>query len=96
MKDTDYLINLIENSHATKKPETDIECLRSAIIAEYDAVNMYENFASKCKNDLAKKVFLDIANEEKQHIGEFEKLAEKIDPDFVKMRNKGRLEVEDM
>jgi len=86
---------LIENSMATKKPIDDIGMLRSAIIAEYDAVNMYEAFAKKCINEKARKVFLDVANEEKQHIGEFEALAEKLDPHFVKMKKEGRKETEE-
>jgi len=91
-----YLKTLIESSHATKKPDTDIECIRSAIIAEYDAVNMYEEFAEVCKNEKVKKVFLDIANEEKVHIGEFEALAGKLDAHFVNKRNEGKKEVEQL
>jgi rubrerythrin len=87
-----YLDILIE-SHATKKPITDIECLRSAIIAEYDAVNMYERFALQCKNHIVKKVFLDIANEEKVHIGEFEELANTLDPNFIVSKNNGKMEI---
>jgi len=90
-----YKEALIENSMATKKPIDDIGMIRSAIIAEYDAVNMYEDFAKKCENEKVKDVFLDIANEEKQHIGEFETLAEKLDPHFVKMKKEGRKETEE-
>jgi len=92
----DYKDMLIENSMATKKPIDDIGMIRSAIIAEYDAVNMYEDFAKKCKNEKVKKIFLDIANEEKQHIGEFESLAEKLDPEFVRMKKEGRKETENI
>jgi len=91
-----YKDMLIENSMATKKPIDDAGMIRSAIIAEYDAVNMYEDFAKKCKSDKIKKVFLDIANEEKQHIGEFEKLAEEVDPNFIKMKKEGRKEVNEI
>jgi len=96
MEPKTYLDTLIESSIATKKPMTDIECLRAAIIAEYDAVNMYERFASLCKNQIVKKVFLDIANEEKTHIGEFEELANSLDPTFLKAKSDGKSEVDEM
>ena len=90
-----YLDTLIE-SHVTKKPQTDIECIRAAIIAEYDAVNMYERYASQCTNHIVKKVFLDIANEEKVHIGEFEELANSLDPNFIMSKTEGKNEVHEI
>ncbi len=48
------------------------EILRAAIIAELDAINLYEQMAALTDDDNIKKVLLDIAREEKTHVGEFE------------------------
>jgi len=92
----EYLKVLIEASSDKTTIMTDIECIRKAIIAEYDAVNMYENFAKNCKNQIVKKIFQDIANEEKIHIGEFEELANSLDPIFLKSKLDGEKEVKDI
>lgn len=47
------------------------EILRIGMIAELDAINLYEQLASLTKDNKLKKVFLDIAKEEKTHVGEF-------------------------
>ncbi len=56
-----------------KVGETDLdkEILRSGIIAELDAVNLYEQMAAMSRDVAIKKVLLDIAKEEKTHCGEF-------------------------
>lgn len=41
------------------------EAIRIAIIAELDAINFYEQLARSVKDEKIKKVFLDIAREEK-------------------------------
>lgn len=92
----DYKNILIENSMASKKPNTDIARIRSAMMAEYDAVNMYEKFAEESLDDKLKKVFLSIANEEKTHIGEFEEMLVRLDPSFIKNKNKGKKEIDEM
>ncbi|QLC51040.1 rubrerythrin [Methanolobus zinderi] len=57
------------------KPE-DInkEILRAAIVAELDAINLYEQMAEMTENDEVKRVLLDVALEEKTHVGEFQTL----------------------
>jgi rubrerythrin len=54
-----------------KKGDMDREILRAGIIAELDAINLYEQMAAMTKNDDIKKILLDIAKEEKTHVGEF-------------------------
>ena len=54
-----------------KKEDLDKEILRAGIIAELDAVNLYEQMAAVAKNDNIKRTLLDIAKEEKTHVGEF-------------------------
>lgn len=77
-----------------KGPKKEMEILRAAIIAEYDAINLYEQMAEISSNSKVKKVLLDIANEEKQHIGEFETLLKKIDSEHEEFKEKGKEEVE--
>jgi len=54
--------------------DTDKELIRAGLIAELDAVNFYEQCAATTKDEKLKSVFLDIAREEKAHIGEFQTL----------------------
>ena len=62
-----------------KKEELDKEILRLGMIAELDAVNLYEQLAAMTENENIKKVLLDIAKEEKTHVGEFQALLLKLD-----------------
>lgn len=70
--------------------------LRTSIIAEYDATNLYEYLAQITELESVRKVLLDVANEEKQHIGEFEYLLEEIDKEHEEYEDKGEEEVADM
>jgi rubrerythrin len=76
--------------------ELDREILRVGIIAELDAVNLYEQMAAMTENKLIKKVLLDIAGEEKTHVGEFQALLLMEDEEQVKELEKGRAEVEEL
>ena len=51
------------------KGETDKEILRAGVIAELDAINPYEQMATMVKDKYLKKILLDIAKEEKTHVG---------------------------
>jgi len=57
----------------TKIEEEDLDkqLLRIAIIAELDAINLYEQLATLTEDENLKTIFLDIAREEKTHVGEF-------------------------
>jgi len=78
------------------KEDIDKEILRLGIIAELDAVNLYEQLAAKTKNKKIKEVFLDIAKEEKTHVGEFQTLLLEFDKEQVEELEKGKQEVEEM
>ena len=78
---------------AGKAPETDDkQILRAAIISEMDATNLYEQMASIAKDEKVKKVLLDIAKEEKTHVGEFQAILLEIDPEYKKEMGKGKEE----
>lgn len=74
-------------------PKTDKEILRLGIIAELDAVSLYEQLAKKTKNKSIKHTLLDIAKEEKTHVGEFQALLLKIDKEQLKELKEGAKEV---
>ncbi|MEM3465275.1 MAG: ferritin family protein [Thermoproteota archaeon] len=78
------------------KKEINKEVLRVAIIAELDAVSLYEQLAQAVDNEDIKKVLLDIAKEEKTHVGEFQALLLKIDKEQAQELEKGRKEVEEI
>lgn len=61
------------------KKET-VQALRDMVVAEYDAIQLYERFAESIQDKSIKKVVLDIADEEKVHVGEFLKLLDMLDP----------------
>jgi rubrerythrin len=73
-----------------------IQAIRLSIIAELDAINLYLQLSSATDDPLAKKVFEDIAREEKTHVGEFLTLLEKLDPEQVKELEKGKKEVKEL
>ena len=73
----------------------DREILRLAIIAELDAVNLYEQLASQTENEVIKEVLLDVAKEEKTHVGEFQTLLLREDEEQVQELAHGKEEVEE-
>ena len=79
-----------------KKEDLDKEILRIGMIAELDAVSLYEQLAAMTENGVIKKVLLDIAKEEKTHVGEFETLLLKEDLEQMKELAEGKKEVEEL
>jgi len=77
------------------KADLNKEILRAGIIAELDAINLYEQMASMTDNKNIRTILLDIAKEEKAHIGEFQALLLKEDKDQEKELEEGRKEVEE-
>lgn len=62
------------NLERINKENLDKEILRAGIIAELDAINLYEQMAAMTENAEIKRILLDIAKEEKTHVGEFQAL----------------------
>jgi len=84
------------NLDKIKKGDLDKEIVRVGMIAELDAVSLYEQLAVMTENEVIKKVLLDIAKEEKTHMGEFQTLLLKEDSEQVKELEEGRKEVEEL
>lgn len=79
-----------------KREDRDNEILRVGMIAELDAVNLYEQLAAVATREEVKKVLLDIAKEEKTHMGEFQALLLRGDSEQVEELEKGKKEVEEL
>lgn len=78
------------------KSQLDKEILRAAIIAELDAVSLYEQLAAMTEDKDIKMVLLDVAREEKTHAGEFQAMLLRIDKQQEKELAHGREEVEEL
>ena len=78
------------------KEFTDREILRFALAAELDAINFYEQMAEYTDDDLLKQVLLEVAKEEKEHVGEFQTLLLRLDKQQVEEMEEGKEEVEEL
>jgi rubrerythrin len=85
----------IELSKLGKK-EIDIEVLRVAIIAELDAINLYEQLAAQTSDIDIRKVLLDVAGEEKTHFGEFQEMLLRMDKELITELQKAKKEVREL
>lgn len=72
------------------------ELLRIGIIAELDAINLYEQLAALTDNTDIKKVFLDIAKEEKTHVGEFQTMLLRMDQQQVQEMEHAKKEIKEL
>ena len=79
-----------------EKKILDREILRAAMIAELDAISLYEQLAAVTENENLRNVLLDIAKEEKTHFGEFQALLLKEDVEQAEELEKGKEEVEEI
>jgi uncharacterized protein len=90
------------NPFAGKAPDrklTDGELVRAIrldLAAEEEAVYQYLAHAEATDNLLARKVLEDIANEERQHVGEFQRLLQILTGDEDKWLAAGAAEVDKM
>jgi rubrerythrin len=72
------------------------EILRAAIIAELDAINFYEQMAALTDDKDIKAVLLDIAREEKTHVGEFQTMLLRIDAEQVDEMEHAHREIQEL
>lgn len=86
---------LLKNDRKLTEVEL-IRAIRFMIAAEYEAIQLYQQTAESTDNELAKEVLIDIANEEKEHAGEFLRLLRELDPEEENFYKDGYEEVEEM
>jgi rubrerythrin len=72
------------------------EILRAAIIAELDAINLYEQMAALTDDKDIKAVLLDIAKEEKTHVGEFQTMLLRLDAEQVAEMEHAKKEIKEL
>jgi len=78
------------------KKDLNKEILRAAIIAELDAINLYEQMAALTDDKDIKNVLLDIAREEKTHVGEFQTMLLRMDAEQVKEMEHAKKEIKEL
>ena len=73
-----------------------VRAIRYSIAAEYEAIQLYMQLAESTDDKKAQAVLRDVANEEKEHVGEFLRLLRELAPDEEQFYENGRQEVEEM
>ena len=73
-----------------------LRTIRFSISAEFEAIQFYMQIAGSTDNELVKKVMVDVANEEKEHVGEFQRLLRELAPEEFEFYKHGEEEVEEM
>ncbi len=73
-----------------------IRAIRLNVAAEHEAVHVYMAHAEATDDPLAKKVLIDIANEERVHVGEFARLLQILTGDEDIFLKEGADEVDEM
>jgi len=81
------------NLEKMKREDVDKQILRAGIIAELDAINLYEQMAAMTGNADIRSILLDIAREEKTHVGEFQALLLRVDREQERELEEGKQEV---
>jgi len=84
------------NLSKVSKEDLDKEILRLGMLAELDAVNLYEQMAAMTEDNKIKRILLDIAKEEKTHVGEFQALLLEKDEEQAREMEEGKKEVEEL
>ena len=79
-----------------KKDSLNNEILRAAIIGELDAINLYDQLAAQTNNEDIRKVMLDIAKEEKTHVGELQTMLLRLDQEQAQELEQGKKEVQEL
>lgn len=76
------------NFERSSKEDLDKEILRSAMIAELDAINLYEEMAALTDEENLRKILLDVAREEKVHVAMFQTVLMEVDNEYLKVMAK--------
>lgn len=85
---------VVPDRKLTKRELT--RAVRMALAAEEEAIHLYEALADAADDKLARAVFQDVANEEREHAGEFQRLLNILLPDEEGLMAHGAEEVDEM
>lgn len=94
-----WLPKSAQNLEVVKTPERltpreATRAIRDAIIAEEGAIKQYETVVDACGDAKVKKILQSIADEERVHVGELQKLLAGLLPDEQEKLDEGAEEVE--
>ena len=73
-----------------------IRAIRLNVAAEHEAIHLYMAHADATDHALAKEVLIDIANEEREHVDEFNRLLDILTGDEAEWLAEGREEVDEV
>ncbi|MEF8787761.1 MAG: demethoxyubiquinone hydroxylase family protein [Planctomycetota bacterium] len=73
-----------------------VRALRLNLAAEHEAIHLYTAHAEATDDELVARVLRDVADEEREHLGEFQKLLSILLDDEDELRGEGAEEVEGM
>lgn len=73
------------NLKIVDKEDLDKEIMRTAMMAELDAINLYESMASLTESEDLKAILLDVAREEKVHVAMFQTVLMEVDKEYMKV-----------
>ncbi|MEW6290605.1 MAG: ferritin family protein [Thermodesulfobacteriota bacterium] len=73
-----------------------VRAIRFMVAAEYEAIQLYMQLAESTDHALARAVLKDIADEEREHAGEFVRLLHHLAPDEQQFYDEGASEVEEI
>jgi rubrerythrin len=74
--------------------ECDEIFLNTGIMAELEAINLYNTIAENTQNKKIKELMKHISDEERVHVGEFKTLLYRIQPKTLKLEKEGEKENE--
>ena len=72
-----------------------LRAIRFSVASEFEAIQFYEQLSESITNKTARGILLDIAEEEREHVGEFLKLIEILRPEEIEAYENGKSEVEE-
>ena len=70
--------------------------VRLSLAAEQEAIHLYEALADATDDTLAAEVLQDVADEEREHAGEFQRLLNILLPDEEELMRNGAAEVDEL
>ncbi|MDW7731361.1 MAG: ferritin family protein [Methanolobus sp.] len=73
------------NLKIVDKKDLDKEIMRTAMMAELDAINLYEAMASLTESEDLATILLDVAREEKVHVAMFQTVLMEVDKEYLKV-----------
>ena len=88
-------INHVFNPIDKMGDEELLRAVKFAIASEFEAIQIYQQIVAATDNKIAKVVLLDIAKEEKEHVGELRELLKILSPKDEALYDEGASETRD-